>query len=91
MCSYDKDTKLSKELSQRKKKLETESYEAWAKARQAKDFSLFAPKFKEVIELEREIAASVDPDKDAYTSAMDRFEKGMTADRIEEVFRQFDH
>lgn len=83
--SYDKETKLSKEQTQRKAKLESESYEAWQKARTAKDFSLFAPKLGEVIELAKEIAATVDPEKDAYTSAMDQFEKGMTAARIDEV------
>lgn len=84
-CSYDKDTKLSKEQTQRQKLLQTEGFEAWQAARTAKDYALFAPKFKEVVELEREIAATVDPDKDAYTAAMDRFEKGMTAARIDEV------
>jgi carboxypeptidase Taq len=84
-CSFDREVKLTKEQSQRKKVLESEGFEAWQKARSAKDYSLFAPKFKEIIDLQKEIAATVNPDKAAYTSALDEYEKGMTSERIAEV------
>jgi carboxypeptidase Taq len=76
---------MSKELAQRKARLETEGYEAWVKARTAKDFSLFAPKLSEIVQLNRDIADAVDPDLSPYASALDNYEKGMTPERIEEV------
>lgn len=84
-CRYAKASSLTKELAQRKARLNSEGYEAWTKARAAKDFSMFAPKLKEIVELTREIAAVTSPDKPLYDAALDNFEKGMTAERIDEV------
>lgn len=40
------------------------------------------------MELTREIAATTSPDKPLYDAALDNFEKGMTAERIDEVCLQ---
>lgn len=76
---------MTKELAQRKARLNSEGYEAWTKARTAKDFSMFAPKLKEIVELTREIASVTNPDVPLYDAALDNFEKGMTSTRIDEV------
>lgn len=87
-CRYQKATSVTKELAQRKARLNSEGYEAWTKARAAKDFSLFAPKLKEIVALTREIAQVTSPDKPLYDAALDNFEKGMTSERIDEVCLQ---
>lgn len=79
---------MSKQLAERKAQLETESYQAWIKAREANDWSVFAPKLKELVELTREIAAAVDPDKSVYDSALDNYEKGFSSARIDEIFAE---
>ena len=87
-CSYNKAARISKELAERKAKLETESYQAWVKAREASDWAAFAPKLKALVALNAEIAAAVDPDKSVYDSALDNFEKGFTSARVDEIFAE---
>ena len=79
---------MSKELAERKATLETESYQAWVSAREASDWAAFAPKLEELVALNVEIAAAVDPEKSAYDSALDNFEKGFTSARIDEIFSE---
>jgi carboxypeptidase Taq len=62
--------------------------QAWIKAREANDWSVFAPKLKELVQLTRDIAAAVDPDKSVYDSALDNYEKGFTSARIDEIFTE---
>lgn len=83
---YKKATALSKELTQRKAALESEGYAAWVKARAAKDFSLFAPKLQEWVDLAHATTAAVDPSRPPYDVALDDFEKNMSAARLDEIF-----
>ena len=62
--------------------------QAWVKARAASDFSLFAPVLAEWVELKRERAAAIDAAAPPYDVLLDDFEKGFTADRVDEVFGQ---
>jgi carboxypeptidase Taq len=66
--------------------LESEGYQAWLQARKENDFSLFAPKLRDLVQLTREISEAVDPSVSHYDSALDQFEKGMTSARIDEIF-----
>ena len=83
---FKKESSLSKELAQRKGVLDSEGYQAWVAAREAKDWSLFAPKLQEWLNLTREMCAAVDPSKPAYDVALDDYEKGMTSERLDAVF-----
>lgn len=60
-------------------------------ARAEKDFSKFAPVLEEWVALVREAAHLVDPARPAYDVALEEFEKGMTAARLDEVFTQVGH
>lgn len=40
------------------------------------------------LQVEREVAAAVDPEKSVYDSALDNYEKGFTSARIDEIFAQ---
>jgi carboxypeptidase Taq len=79
---------MSEELAKRKAELQSESYQAWLKARDANSWNMFAPKLQEHIQLARDIAAAVDPEKSAYDSNLDTFEKGITSERVQEVFTE---
>lgn len=63
-------------------------YQAWVTARSEKDFSKFAPVLEEWVALVRESSQLVDPSRPAYDVALEEFEKGMTAARLDEVFTQ---
>ena len=58
---YDKDARKSSELAQKEAQLESEANQAWAKARAASDFSIFAGKLTEIFELKKEVAALTRP------------------------------
>lgn len=85
---YVKETALPKELTQREAKLDSDAYVAWVKARQANDFSIFAPLLEQWVELCKEKARLIDPTKPAYDVLLDDYEKGMTSARLDEVFGQ---
>jgi Zn-dependent M32 family carboxypeptidase len=86
--SYDKDARKPSELAQREAQLESEANQAWAKARAASDFSLFSNKLEEIFELKKEVAALTRPALQAepYDGALDAFERGMSAARLDVIF-----
>jgi carboxypeptidase Taq len=63
-------------------------HQAWVKARQASDFSQFAPVLQEWVDLRREKARLVDPSRPVYDILLDDYEKGVTAARLDEIFGQ---
>lgn len=85
---YVKDTAVPKELAQQIAKLDGEAYAAWVQARQAADFSIFAPYLEQWVELSKRKAALIDASRPAYDVLLDDYEKGMTSARLDEVFSQ---
>eukprot|EP00873_Tetraselmis_striata_P036931 jgi/Tetstr1/457195/TSEL_043844.t1 len=83
---YKKLTAISKGMAEKMARLESEGYQAWIAARQADDFSKFAPVLQEWVELVREKCAIIDPTRPAYDVCLDDFEKGMTAARLDTIF-----
>lgn len=57
-------------------------------ARQASDFSKFAPVLQEWVELTKERSKCIDPSRPAYDVALQDYEKGMSVARLDEVFSQ---
>jgi Zn-dependent M32 family carboxypeptidase len=55
-------------------------------ARKANDWSTFGPILSEVVELKKAITAATRPDMTAYNGNIDQFERGMTQDRLTEVY-----
>ena len=61
----------------------------WSKAREAGDYSLFAPSLKEVADTNRrmiELRGADAAGKTAYDSLLDDYERGMTSDVLDEAF-----
>lgn len=84
--SYRKKTAIPKELAQRMARLESEAFDAWAKARKENDWALFAPYLAQWVEVTREKARLIDPSRPAYEVCLDDFERGMTVGRLDEIF-----
>ena len=61
---------------------------AWVAARQAKDFSKFAPVLQEWVDLIRERSKYIDSGKPCYDVALQDFEKGMSTARLDEIFQE---
>ena len=62
--------------------------QAWNTARSESNFAKFAPILEEWVSLIKEASALIDPSRPAYDVALEEFEKGMTSDRIDEIFTQ---
>lgn len=77
--AFDKEARKSSDLAQKEAQLESEANQAWAAARKASDFSLFAGKLTEIFELKKEVAAVTRPalKSEPYDGALDAFECGM--------------
>ena len=61
----------------------------WSKAREAGDYSLFAPSLKEVADTNRrmiELRGADAAGKTAYDTLLDDYERGMTSDVLDEAF-----
>lgn len=62
------------------------SEHAWEKAKNANDFSIFAPHLETVIANTKQYAAYVYPEKEVYDALVNKYEEGMDVDSIERVF-----
>jgi carboxypeptidase Taq len=88
--AFDKEARKSAELAEKEARLESEAFGAWQKARSQADFSIFAPKLREMFELKREVAAVTRPAlrKEPYDGALDAFERGMRSERLDQIFAE---
>jgi len=77
---------LVEELSARS----SEALEQWERAKADDDFSTFAPALEELVELRRQYAAEIDPDRDPYAVLFEDYEPYLdleTAERVLERLR----
>ena len=75
--SYEQATKVPEELAQTIAKASAEGQMIWAKAREASDFTMFAPALEKLVELKREEAKSLSNNQgDPYDTLLDQFEPG---------------
>jgi carboxypeptidase Taq len=58
------------------------------KAREANDFATLAPLLEEWVTLTRERCQLIDPSQSAYDICLEEFERGMTSQRLDEVFTE---
>jgi carboxypeptidase Taq len=88
---YDIDTKIPSELIGRLTKQQAIATDSWKKAKAAKDWKMFEPELKKLIDISREkeeIAMKVKGKSSIYDSMLDQFERNMTATVIDKVFSQ---
>ncbi|NCG17394.1 MAG: carboxypeptidase M32 [Rhodobacterales bacterium] len=74
--SYDRMVKLPKDLAERRARASMDGYAAWHRAREANDFSMFAPALKTAVALARETAAAVAPALHPYDALLEDFDPG---------------
>ena len=87
--AFDESTKLPEELVFETAKQQTIAVGVWKKAKAAKDFKMFKPELKKMIELRMkaaDILMEVKGTKTPYDSLLDAFESKMTEDKVTKVF-----
>ena len=79
-------SKLPSELAKLQATLSSEGYQSWAKARASDDYETFKPVLAKIIQLRVDEAKAVAPEMLAYDYQIDKFERGMKASRLREIF-----
>jgi carboxypeptidase Taq len=83
---YVRATKIPSRMAKRQATLASEGYQVWAKAREENDFRSFAPVLKDWVELVKERCELIRPGEDAFNTSLDEYERGMTKERLDEIF-----
>ncbi len=83
---YDRAVKIPADLVARIARASSLAREAWASAREASDFSRFAPNLEELLALKREVAELLGYDGEPYDALLDEFEPGERAETVAAVF-----
>lgn len=63
-----------------------ESENAWKEAKNASDYSIFAPHLEKMIEMTRKMAEYTDPGKEIYDVLLDQYEEGMDSETMDKLF-----
>jgi len=82
---YDKKTKLPQTLVEELSRTASLGQQAWKAAREADDFSQFAPLLEKTIDLKRQEADAVGYDESPYDALLDDYEPGETAANLTRV------
>jgi len=83
---YEKDRRVPVELAVEIARAASEGFELWQAAREASDFTLFAPALERNLRLTRDYIACFEARDDPYDIVLDDFAPGMRTAAVEPVF-----
>lgn len=84
---YNHEVLKSQELAAREADVEARAYAAWVEARGKGDWGAFSPVMQEMVDVRREVAKATRPELgNVYSGCVDQFERGMSRERLKEVF-----
>lgn len=83
---FQKTKKLSKEFVERRSRLTSSAYDAWIKAREAKDFAIYKPHLKAIFDIKREEAELVGYSDHPYNALLDDYEPDYTTAQLDVLF-----
>ncbi len=86
--SIEDSKKLSVDFIKRAAIARSEAFQTWEKAREEEEYKIFVPSLKKIVELEREKADLLGYKKHPYDALLNIYEKGLTVDKLEQVFSQ---
>lgn len=84
----DKEKRIPKDFFESYVKEQAESEHAWEEAKNASDFSVFAPHLEKMIEMTKQKCAYTDPGKEVYDVLLDQYEEGMDSATIDRLFEE---
>jgi carboxypeptidase Taq len=84
--AYDHATKLPRKLVEEITRVQASSFDAWRRAKEQSDFSLFAPWLSRTAALQREIADRFGYTENRYDALLDQYEPGMTVSKLDQLF-----
>ena len=84
----DRDYRIPEALYTEYVQKQAEASQAWKEAKNASDYSIFAPHLNNLIELTKKITAYTDPDKEIYDALLNQYEEGMDSESIDRIFNE---
>jgi carboxypeptidase Taq len=82
---HDRAAKVPGDLVERTSRATSEALGVWEEAKAEDDFSAFAPKLEELLQLKRDYAEHIDPDADPYAVLFADYEPYLDLDTAERV------
>ncbi|WP_101295363.1 carboxypeptidase M32 [Halegenticoccus soli] len=82
---YEREARVPTDLVEEISETSSEALPAWKEAKAENDFSTFAPYLEKHVELKREYAEHVDPDRDPYEVLFEDYEPYLSLERAEEI------
>jgi len=86
--SYDQQTKIPKDLVMAYAKQAAIGVEIWKKAKAESNYKLFQPELEKILELTKQQAHYLNPDKDPYDVLLDQNEPGFNREIIDKLFSE---
>ncbi len=83
---YAREVRLPTDLVQRFAVARASGFEAWMKAREAQDFSVFQPHLEELLGLAKEKAHAIDPDGHPLQVLMEKYDPGVSIEALNTTF-----
>ena len=80
---FDRNKRIPADVYEAFVRAQAESGNAWEEAKNASDFSIFAPHLKKMIDMTREMTGYTDPGKEVYDALLNQYEEGMDSATME--------
>jgi carboxypeptidase Taq len=85
---YDRLSKIPRDIIEEQNRLESESFQAWVRARQEVNFAGFLPFLERAIQLKQAEAEALRIGRSRYDAALDEFAPGETSQEVGRLFSQ---
>jgi len=85
---HERAVRVPEELVSKISETASNALPVWEEARAEDDFDAFAPTLEEMVELRREYAAAIDPDRDPYEVLFEEYEPYLGLDTAERVLER---
>jgi carboxypeptidase Taq len=85
---HERAARVPEELVSKLSETASNALPVWEEARAEDDFDAFAPTLEEMVELRREYAAAIDPDRDPYEVLFEEYEPYLGLDTAERVLER---
>ncbi|WP_128477422.1 carboxypeptidase M32 [Halorussus pelagicus] len=85
---HDRAASVPQDLVEEISEVSSEAMPVWQKAKEQDDFSTFAPTLEKLVELKREYAEHIDPDRDPYEVLFEEYEPYLGVETAEEVLQR---
>ena len=86
--NFDRRRRIPADFYENFVRAQAEAGNAWKEAKNASDFSLFAPHLEKLIAMTKEMTGYTDSGREIYDALLDEYEEGMDSETIDRLFGQ---